>query len=159
LSCSIPDPYWTAYVSALGPPLIAAIVAVIAYRQWRTANNRLKFDLFEKRLQVYQRLYDLIQEICESGNLYNHEYTRLKVATRDVKWLFGRRFNKYVYGEILPAARQLRNIRVTIENPPPEQQTSGLIKREVDLISWFVAQIDVLDKKVSADLSLRARPY
>jgi hypothetical protein len=51
-----PDPHWTVYVSALGTPLIAAVAAIIAgwsaYRQWRTARDSLRFDLFEKRLTL-----------------------------------------------------------------------------------------------------------
>jgi hypothetical protein len=48
MPCPVISPHWTAYVSALGTPIIAALAAVIAsliaYRQWRTAQDRLKLD-------------------------------------------------------------------------------------------------------------------
>jgi hypothetical protein len=46
------DPHWTTYLLAMLTPLIAMIVAFIAFRQWRTAQNRLKLDLFDRRLAL-----------------------------------------------------------------------------------------------------------
>lgn len=45
--------HWTAYVSAFGLPIVAAVAAAIAFYQWKTARNKLKLDLFEKRIAVY----------------------------------------------------------------------------------------------------------
>ena len=47
------DPHWTKYITAFSVPVIASIGLLIAYRQWKTAQNKLKFELFEKRLKVY----------------------------------------------------------------------------------------------------------
>lgn len=48
----------------LGPPIgslvLAAIVAYVAWRQWRTAHNKLALDLFDKRYAVYQRLNEAL---------------------------------------------------------------------------------------------------
>ena len=41
--------------SAFLTPLIAIIVAYIAYRQHLTARAKLNLDLFEKRLAVYNQ--------------------------------------------------------------------------------------------------------
>jgi len=46
------------YIQALGPTVVAVVVgtiaAYIAWRQWRTAHDRLRFDLYEKRFAVYE---------------------------------------------------------------------------------------------------------
>jgi hypothetical protein len=50
-------PICVQYVQGLGPTFVAiavgVIAATIAYWQWRTANDKLKMDLFEKRYNVY----------------------------------------------------------------------------------------------------------
>lgn len=60
-------PMWIEYVKALGTPVVALVAAsiagVIAYRQWRTARNKLKLDLFDKRVEVYAAAVELIKEI------------------------------------------------------------------------------------------------
>jgi hypothetical protein len=41
------------YIQALGPTFVAVVAAgiagYIAWRQWRTAHDKLTFDLYEKR--------------------------------------------------------------------------------------------------------------
>lgn len=53
-------PEWVQYANALGPALAAfvfgAIAAYIAYRQWQTAQAKLKLDLFKERLAVVTEL-------------------------------------------------------------------------------------------------------
>lgn len=41
-------------IAGIFAPVIAALGILIAYRQWRTAQNKLKLELFEKRLAVYE---------------------------------------------------------------------------------------------------------
>jgi len=52
------------YVQALGPTIIAlaasGIAGYIAFRQWLTARNRLKLDLFDKRFAIYQAMRDFL---------------------------------------------------------------------------------------------------
>ena len=59
-------PLWVEYVKALGTPVVAIVAAsiagAIAYRQLRTARNKLKLDLFDKRMAVYQNAVQLITE-------------------------------------------------------------------------------------------------
>jgi len=46
MSC---DPHWTNYLAALLTPTVAVLGSIIAYHQWRTAQNKLKFELFDRR--------------------------------------------------------------------------------------------------------------
>jgi hypothetical protein len=50
-------PYCVQYIRALGPTfavVAAGIAGYIAWRQWRTAHDKLSFDLFERRFKVYE---------------------------------------------------------------------------------------------------------
>jgi hypothetical protein len=66
-------PFWLQYVQALGPTTVAVVVgavaAYIAWRQWRTANDRLRFDLFEKRAAVYEAIGHLIGNVALHGHI------------------------------------------------------------------------------------------
>jgi hypothetical protein len=56
-------PYWVQYIQALAPTVVAVIAALFAlyigWRQWRTAHDKLSFDLYEKRLAVYEAIKKL----------------------------------------------------------------------------------------------------
>lgn len=68
--------------------LIAIIALYVAYQQWRTNRYKVKMDLFEKRIQVYevirQSLIDMLKHVDISKT--NHE--ELKKAVRYSKFLF-----------------------------------------------------------------------
>lgn len=51
--------------AALLTPVIAGIALMIAHRQHRTALNKLKLDLFEKRFVCYKQVQDFIQYTAE----------------------------------------------------------------------------------------------
>ena len=68
-----PLPHWVQVVSALGPVFTASatlvvgvIVAVIAYRQWRVAHEKLILDLFDKRFAVYSEATSAVREFFHS---------------------------------------------------------------------------------------------
>jgi hypothetical protein len=44
---------WVQYAQAAALVALAIIGAFTAYRQWRTAHNALRFDLFDRRFEIY----------------------------------------------------------------------------------------------------------
>jgi hypothetical protein len=56
-------PHWVQVIQALGPTAVAlsigVLAGVIAYRQWETAQIRLKLDLFKERFEVFQVLDEI----------------------------------------------------------------------------------------------------
>jgi hypothetical protein len=73
---------------------IAALVAFIAYlqfrtarEQWRTANNRATFDLFEKRYAVYQDVRDVVGKLMGPGRADPAMFVK---AAEKARFLFGK---------------------------------------------------------------------
>jgi hypothetical protein len=68
--------HFTVWLS-LGVAIVVACIAFLqwltAREQWRTANNRAAFDLFQKRYEVYQEFRDVVGNITDSK-------TRIKAA-------------------------------------------------------------------------------
>ena len=86
-SCS-----WVTILSALLTPMIAISTSLIAYRQWRTAKNKLKLDLFDRRLAIYNAVCDAL---ASDQPLSADEERKFLVSTRDAKWLFSRDIQEY----------------------------------------------------------------
>ncbi|MGY6127028.1 hypothetical protein ACW9YV_16510 (plasmid) [Paraburkholderia strydomiana] len=89
-------PHWTAYLSALMVPLIAILGVAIAYRQWRTAQNKLKQDLFDKRFSVYDAARRMLASVMTSGKVRDEELFKFMVATREAKWLLSNELAHYL---------------------------------------------------------------
>jgi hypothetical protein len=74
---------------------IAAFVALIgllnlltARQQWRTANNRVVFDLFQKRYEVYQEFRDIVSRLTGSGKADSMMFVKAAEATERAQFLF-----------------------------------------------------------------------
>jgi hypothetical protein len=61
------NPHWTAYVSAFAVPAIAVLGVFIALLQARTARNKLKLDLFDRRFAVYDKTVLYYQAYYSAG--------------------------------------------------------------------------------------------
>ncbi len=49
-------PSWVLVMSALLTPTVALAVGVVAFLQWRTANDKLALDLFERRYAILREV-------------------------------------------------------------------------------------------------------
>lgn len=85
-------PLWVEYVKALGTPVVALIAAsiagVIAYRQWVTARNKLKLDLFDRRMAVYMCAVRVLEQVRNGGKEGFSEIEKLQDSATAARWLF-----------------------------------------------------------------------
>jgi hypothetical protein len=118
-------PLWVEYVKALGGPIVALIAACIgggiASQQWRTARNKLKLDLFDKRLKVYQHAVELLQEIWSPTPTEVDKYLELSRGVSGVVWLFDSDVSKYV-NELVERGRKAMYKPEVDYNPMTDEQ-------------------------------------
>lgn len=85
-------PLWVEYVKALGTPIVALIAASIAggiaYRQWVTARNKLKLDLFDRRMAVYMSAVRVLEQIRNGAREGFSEIEKLQDSATAARWLF-----------------------------------------------------------------------
>jgi hypothetical protein len=96
-----PSIHWSAYITAIATPAIAivaaAIAGLIAYRNWRTAQNKLKLDLFEKRHKLFQDLNRIRGKIAiGSFGGDDDTYTDFLALRTQMRWMFDKKINSYM---------------------------------------------------------------
>jgi len=76
--------------------VIALFGVYIAFQQWRTAERKRKFDLFERRMEHYQKLKTWIENIimqaeidAENFALAENERKKVNVLCMESQFLFG----------------------------------------------------------------------
>lgn len=152
MSC---DPHWTNYLAALLAPTVAVLGSVIAYRQWRTAQNKLKFELFDRRFSVYEASRNLLASIITSGKAKDEEVFKFLLATREAKWLLNNEVATYLEKEVYHKAIDLQTLQATLEGVPVGEERSANVKKQAVIKKWFIAQYEVLDEKFSPFLELQ----
>lgn len=60
---------------------------MISYWQWRTASDKLKFDLFEKRLKVYESTRELVEKTL-TGGATSQDVVAFSNAVKGAEFLF-----------------------------------------------------------------------
>ncbi|MDM0030460.1 hypothetical protein [Variovorax saccharolyticus] len=79
--------FWKAAATVLVALIAAGIAASIQYRQWRTARDKLKLDLFERRIKIYNAM----QKVCDVrvAEANWEAINEFKAAWLEAKWIFG----------------------------------------------------------------------
>lgn len=149
------DPHWTNYLAALLTPTVAVLGSVIAYRQWRTAQNKLKFELFDRRFSVYEASRNLLASIMTSGKAKDDEVFKFLSATREAKWLLNIEVATYLEKELYHKAIDLQTIQATLEGLPVGEERSANVMKQAEIKKWFMAQYEVMDEKFSPFLELQ----
>lgn len=151
MSC---DPHWTAYLSALLTPTIAVFGSFIAYRQWRTGQNKLKHDLFERRFSVYDAARTLLSSIMTSGKAKDEELFKFLSGTREAKWLLDANVAEYLDKELYHKGCGLQCLASKLEGLPDGEERNSNVHKEAEIKKWFFKQHEVLDEKFSPFLKL-----
>lgn len=146
-------PHWTAYISAIVLPIIALIAARIAFRQSQIARNKLKLDLFDRRMAVYEAVRKALGAAARNGKLTQEEEINYLVGISTAKWLFRSEVFTYLdetlWGKIVDLG--LHNSKAEI--PHGEERTEHIKARE-ETREWLVAQYKELDKLCAERLTL-----
>jgi hypothetical protein len=152
-------PYWLQIIQALGPSIAAIVVGSIAgyvaYRQWRTASNRLRFDLFEKRYAMYEKLQDVVGTVLANGTVEYNELGTFYRATRGVEFLFGPEIERYL-AEIRDSLGKLAGHQRQIDVGPAHNPNYGVGVKEAYKINLYLEEqlMKVMRMKFKEYLSL-----
>jgi hypothetical protein len=124
-----PDWFWKALTI-----LIGAWAAWTAWQQHRVARDKLRLDLFEKRLAIYEEVKYAITAVRERNQV---DLPRFRQAAASSVFLFGsdvRAYLEEVYGKLLYIAEYGANVRLTAAIVPEHAP------EEVAVVEWLNAQ-------------------
>jgi hypothetical protein len=154
---SIPtaDQNWVDVLSALLVPVLACLGLFIAYRQWRTAQNKLKFELFGMRLTIHRASRDFISGILSRGKSSDEEIYKFLNGTSEAKWVLSSELAEYLDKELYAKAIDLQCLSSELEGVPAGEERTDNIKKQREIKNWLTAQHKVIDDKFSTYLTLR----
>ncbi|QEE47480.1 hypothetical protein FVA81_24005 [Rhizobium sp. WL3] len=98
---------------------IGGIAAVIAWRQWRTAQDKVKLDLFDRRFAVFMDVRRLVSEAYQLGKFTDPTLPNETIAK--ARFLFG--------DEIQEELGRLHALCVRVETNDPDAPS--------EMNTWF----------------------
>jgi hypothetical protein len=76
--------------------IVSIVVAAVQYAQWRTANQKVVIDLYDRRLKVYQQLAKAIAPVLREGEASGDAYNEFLIGQADAAFLFGEDVQEYL---------------------------------------------------------------
>lgn len=148
-----PEPHWTAYLQALLTPVVAVLAALIAWRQWQTARNKLRLDLFDRRFAVYDAARSFLGSIATSGKVKEDALTKYLLGTREARWLLNKDIEEFLRAIYVDAVHhQATDEELNSANPGDREKLARIKAAQRKAL---LAKMDGLDDKFSEFLSLR----
>lgn len=125
-------PIWIEYVRALGTPIAAligaGIASVIAHRQMLTARNKLKLDLFEKRVEVYEAASDYISLAGQTNEMEEARGEEIIRLLNTASWLLDEKVQSYLQ----KLSTEVRNQRQKIRTARTSDEKIALVSENKD---------------------------
>ncbi len=136
--------------------IIALLVAYIAFQQYKTAKDKLKLDLYNKRFKVYTAAKKLVGTAVAKGDLKQDDIFSFWIDVNEAQFLFGKIGNEiYVYMDLLnKQGFQLNYLGKRIRDSQDNKEKENLLEKRDELFKWFEDQITELPKKFSKYLSI-----
>jgi hypothetical protein len=69
--------------------VVGLVAAYVAWRQWRTAHDRLMLDLFERRFQSFQELTQVVSTALSKPHPDANDLADFDRASQKARFLFG----------------------------------------------------------------------
>jgi hypothetical protein len=137
-------------LSGLLTPVIACGMLYIAYQQWRTNENKWRFDRYDKRLKVYQEVTKTLSVIMGTVHPEMPDLFEFRKQTAEADFIFGPEIPEYIE-EIFRRGTKLHyaneQYRDITQTPPPGYDHEAVVKQMHEQIDWIAAQFPIAREK------------
>ena len=147
-------PHWTAYLTAILVPVIALTAAWIAFRQSQIAKNKLKLDLYDRRIAIYNVVRQALGKATSHGKLNQSDEIEYLSGTREAQWLFGPEVSQYINVTLWHKIAEF-DLHNTMSTSTDKDERTRHVEARAKVMTWLSEQYAEFDKICSPYLSLR----
>jgi hypothetical protein len=147
---------WIDILQALLTPTVAGFGLYIAIQQWRINKNRLKHELYDRRMAVYAKLLNYLGILFQSADFNHDAFTEWLRSSYEGYFLFNDDINNY-FQTISEKSRALMKVKHKMsrtENRKNDEAWAKLSNEDVEIEGWFDKQFEVAKDKFSPFLRL-----
>ncbi len=139
---------------------IGIAASFLAYRQYKISRAKLKFDLYEKRLELFTTLRDFMSEVAvgdfNSSFESAQKVTKFYHQTLEHWFLFEDPAINTYFDKVLGKARELRMTLQKLDDQNlTDKDRKELQERDAELVMWFFTQTEEVVNVFKNDLSIK----
>lgn len=118
----------------------------IAAIQAETAKNKLRLDLFEKRIAIYKSASDFIAVAVTSGDVTHSDEMDFWLGIAPAKWMFGPEIDHYLTKELWPIAVDLHRANMELKQDLSHTSRASIAEERANYFKKMAAQRSKLDE-------------
>jgi hypothetical protein len=139
-------------------PVIGIVTTYIAWQQWKTNQNKLNLDRYEKRLQVYKEVIRYISVGIRDATYENDELMTFRSKVSEADFLFGEDVSKYIddlHRHAVNLARWSKEYRDYSQPKPEGYDHQKVVEEKHKELLWISSQYENARKvfKMYLDIS------
>jgi hypothetical protein len=122
--------------------IVGALGVYIAYRQYKVNKDKLRLDLFEKRLEAYEKLQEYFNHFIAEGWVDNEAIRLLNLARYKSIFLFDNEVSDYI-DKVQAVAIEMRKLQMKIHGSnalPDGEERNKACDRESEIFQWHLDQ-------------------
>ena len=130
-------------LTALLTPVIVVIAVYIAYQQWQTNQQRLKIDLYDRRLSVYKAVTKYLNAVLTTLHPTLENLFEFHRSTAEADFLFGPDIRKYLddlYKHGVQLQRWKEERQAEKQDWPADYDHHKVVEGISKESTWFVEQ-------------------
>jgi len=143
--------------SALLTPVVAIVATYIAWQQWKTNQQKLVLDRYDRRLRVYEEVRKIIGIILRQGKASYEELLRFWAAVSEADFLYGSEITDYI-DEIYKRGVNLQSwteqYRGSTQEKPEGYDHQKVIEGKHSEFEWFTKQFEPAKQKFKKYLDI-----
>ena len=136
--------------------VIGATIAWVSWLQWRTNNERLKHELFDRRMRVYEAVQSFLSKALQAGTVKNEWHPELLRAWQESKFLFDDQITSRI-DEVYKKSLDYHLAESSRRDASSREDRAKFAAIEREIFSWFGEQLTSLGEDFGRFLKLRAR--
>ena len=141
-------------VSTAVTPIVAIVLARIAYKQHKTNELKIRADLYDRRIAVFNAVTDLIGAVGVGASIDVDQLRIFLQKTRESYFLFGKDIPEYL-DQLYKAGVDFRHQNKKLaSNLPVGSERTALAEANGKLSKWFLDQFEISQKKFARYLRL-----
>lgn len=135
-------------LAALLTPTIGVTTAWIAIQQYRLAKERMRRDLYDRRIAVYRGVVEVLSAIMTFGRVRGEELATWARVTAEKSFLFDEGLCDYLESIRKQAvAMWAVGIQLHEGNLPVGEKRAELAGKQGDLLLWLSEQLPEVQKR------------
>lgn len=129
-----------AWAQLIATIVVGVIAAMIAWQQYRTNHHKLRLDLFDKRMMVFNDVMGFINVICRDADVPKDSWMLIHQRTNERLFLFDKDVIEYVV-KVKDKALRFKKIQIDLKKTKANSvERSRLTDEDAEILNWFGEQ-------------------